>query len=200
MRVTGGRYRGRTVECPKGIIRPAMDRMRESLFAILGDLSGLSFLDLFSGSGVIGIEAASRGAFPVMLVEKDPGKRITIQKNISFVETEIRLQIMPVERFVKSWRQAFDFVFLDPPFRYDYKDELLGMLARSRLLKPGTQVLLHYPDEERRPERIGPLVLRDRREYGRSIVLFYEAEEPVPGPIADRDTEESTGPPASDPS
>lgn len=198
MRVTGGRYRGRTIECPKGIIRPAMDRMRESLFAIIGDLSGLSFLDLFSGSGVIGIEAASRGASPVVLVEKDPGKRVTIQKNISLVESEIRLHIMPVERFVKSWKQAFDFVFLDPPFRYAYKDELLGMLARSRLVKPGTQVLLHYPDEEDRPERIGSLVLRDRREYGRSIVLFYEAEESVAEPGADEPHEESAGPQADE--
>ena len=70
MRVTGGRYRGRTVKCPKGVIRPAMDRMRESLFNILGNISGESFLDLFSGSGVVGIEAASRGAEPVVLVEK----------------------------------------------------------------------------------------------------------------------------------
>ena len=73
MRVTGGRYRGRTIKCPKGVIRPAMDRMRESLFNILGNISGESFLDLFSGSGAVGIDAASRGAEPVLLVEKDRG-------------------------------------------------------------------------------------------------------------------------------
>ena len=66
-----------------------MDRMRESLFAILGDLSGLSFLDLFSGSGVVAIEAASRGAEPIVLVEMDRGKKETIEKNLSFVEEEI---------------------------------------------------------------------------------------------------------------
>ncbi len=71
MRVTGGMYRGRRIDCPPGDIRPAMDRMRVSLFAVLGDLSGTSFLDLFSGSGVIGVEAASRGAAPVVLVERD---------------------------------------------------------------------------------------------------------------------------------
>ena len=60
MRITGGRYNGRTVKCPKGIIRPAMDRMRESMFSILGPMDGLSYLDLFSGSGSVGLEAASR--------------------------------------------------------------------------------------------------------------------------------------------
>jgi 16S rRNA (guanine966-N2)-methyltransferase len=82
MRVTGGIYRGRQVACPPGIIRPSMDRMRVSLFSILGDLSGCSFLDLYSGSGVLGIEAASRGADPVLLVEMDRRKRETILKNI----------------------------------------------------------------------------------------------------------------------
>ena len=60
--------------CPPGIIRPAMDRMRESMFAVLGPLERESFLDLFSGSGLVGLEAWSRGARPVVLVEKDRGK------------------------------------------------------------------------------------------------------------------------------
>ena len=73
MRITGGAYCGRIIELPESSmeIRPAMDRMRESVFAILGDLTGLSFLDLFSGSGIIALEAASRGAHPVVCVERD---------------------------------------------------------------------------------------------------------------------------------
>ena len=87
MRITGGKYCRRNVACPPGVIRPAMDRMRESLFSILGDLSGLSFLDLFSGSGCVAIEAASRGASPIHLVEMDRGKKETIEKNLSFVSS-----------------------------------------------------------------------------------------------------------------
>ena len=86
MRITGGLYKGRKIICPPGVIRPAMDRMRESLFAILGNLDDMSFLDLYSGSGIVGIEAASRGADPVFLVEKDVKKRKTIIQNISFVK------------------------------------------------------------------------------------------------------------------
>ena len=77
MRITGGKYCGRKVIIPNGEleIRPAMDRMRESLFAILGPLDGVSFCDLFSGSGCVGLEAASRGAKLVHLVEMDRAKK-----------------------------------------------------------------------------------------------------------------------------
>ncbi len=88
MRVTGGKYLSRQVKCPKGVIRPAMDRMRESIFSILGNIDDKSFLDLFSGSGIIGIEAASRGASPVYFVEKDKIKKKVIHDNTDIVETE----------------------------------------------------------------------------------------------------------------
>lgn len=174
MRITGGIYRGRIVECPPGVIRPAMDRMRESVFAVLGDLSGVSFLDLFTGSGVIGIEAASRGASRIVLIEKDPGKRKTIMKNMAFVEADAKLHIMPAERYVRTAGEPFDIIFLDPPFGYAFKDDLLSMIERSKLIKEGTLVLLHYPEEENHPEQVGALELKDSRKYGRSVVLFYE--------------------------
>jgi 16S rRNA (guanine966-N2)-methyltransferase len=81
MRITGGEYRGRIVKCPPGVIRPAMDRMRESLFSILGNLEGKSFLDIFSGSGVVGLEAASRGLSPCMWWKK------TIKNGKCFLRT-----------------------------------------------------------------------------------------------------------------
>ena len=100
MRITGGKYCGRIVTCPPGVIRPAMDRMRESLFSILGNIEDYSFLDLFTGSGCVGIEAASRGAEPVHLVEKDRGKKKVITENISFVESPIMLFMADVNRFI----------------------------------------------------------------------------------------------------
>ena len=82
MRITGGELKGRIIKCPDGIIRPAMDRMRESVFAVLGPLNGASFLDLFSGSGTIAIEAVSRGAGSVELVEKDRIKTQTVLASV----------------------------------------------------------------------------------------------------------------------
>lgn len=186
MRITGGTLSGRNVICPPGIIRPAMDRMRESFFSILGELNGLSFLDLFSGSGLMGIEAFSRGAYPVRCVEKDQGKRELLGKNISMADRRIDLSLMPVERFIKAWRESYDLVFLDPPFDYPFKGQLLSRLLDSKILRTGSRVFIHYPEEDKLPETILPesgahgekrLILADKRVYGRSIVHFYGLEE-----------------------
>lgn len=175
LRITGGRYVRRRVECPPGEIRPAMDRMRESIFAILADLTGCSFLDLFCGSGVVAIEAASRGADPILLVDSDAGKRPAILRNLSFVEASTRLLIMPVERYLSTARARFDYIFLDPPFRHPDKTGLIGMIADRELLRPAGRVLIHRPVEDELPESIGKLSRFDSRSYGRSIVDFYGA-------------------------
>ena len=156
-----------------------MDRMRESVFAVLGDLTGLSFLDLFSGSGILGLEAASRGASPVVCIEKDPDKFPTLLRNVSIAEERIECHSMPVERFLLRNRLAFSIVFCDPPFPYKFREELLGRIEASATLTPGGLVLMHYPRGERLPDTIGNLGLVDLREYGRSIVRFYKK-----GPIA----------------
>jgi 16S rRNA (guanine966-N2)-methyltransferase len=173
VRVTGGSYRGRRVLCPPGIIRPSMDRMRVSLFSILGELSGLSFLDLFSGSGIIGIEAASRGAEPVVLVEKDPKKRATILKNISFVEEKIELVTAPAERFLASDSRLFDLVFLDPPFAHTRKEDLLESVFGGKHLSPEGLAVLHTHSAEKTGSLPPDVELSDRRLYGQSVLLFF---------------------------
>ena len=176
MRVTGGRYRGRRIICPKGMIRPAMDRMRESLFAILGDLSGLSFLDLFTGSGVVGIEAASRNAAPVVLVEKDRAMKSIILKNLKLVDSETELCILPVERYILREQRCFDLIYLDPPFSYSHKLDLLERIDQAGLFAPNGIVVLHLPKKESLPPTIGSLGCYDRRSYGGSVLLFYRSK------------------------
>ena len=181
MRITGGAYRGRTILCPPGVIRPSMDRMRQSLFSILGDLSGLSFLDLFSGSGIIGIEAASRGADPVVLVEKDARKKTAILRNISFVETRIELRIAPVEHFLRTNARQYDIVFLDPPFDYSRKGAVLDATCSAPHLSPGGLAIMHLHTAEKLPVDRPGLALIDRREYGQSLLLFFRPREsPLP--------------------
>jgi 16S rRNA (guanine(966)-N(2))-methyltransferase RsmD len=152
-----------------------MDRMRESLFAILGDLTGTSFLDLYSGSGVVGVEAASRGAEPVVFVEKDPGKRRTLMANTSFLTQARRIHIMPAERFVARRAGRFDTIFLDPPFGQKGTEELVGMLAERGVLAPGGLLLVHLPREQLLPEQVADFRLADRRVYGRSVLQFYRS-------------------------
>lgn len=177
MRITGGKLTGRITKCPDGVIRPAMDRMRESVFAILGDLSGKSFLDLFSGSGTIAIEAASRGAARVELCEKDKIKIATILENVSMTEKELGLKIqchfMPVEYFIKRCKGNFDYIFFDPPFPYKFHEQLIEQADERKLLSPTGTILVHRPEEHFMPDTIGNLHRTDQRIYGRSIVDFY---------------------------
>ena len=173
MRVTGGLYRGRTILCPPGVIRPSMDRMRTSLFSILGNLEGASFLDLFSGTGVIGIEAASRGAAPVLLVEKDARKKQTILKNIAFVESHIDLVVAPVEKFLKTNLRSWDIIFLDPPFDLEGKGAALDAACATPHLAPGGLAIMHLHTAEKLPTDRPGLELADRRTYGQSLLLFF---------------------------
>ena len=174
MRITGGTLRGRQVKVPAGIIRPAMDRMRESIFAVMGDLTGFSFLDLFSGSGIMALEAASRGASCIEAVEMDPLKRQTIISNVKISPVRIFCRFMPAELYVKRAKRHFDYIFCDPPFPYRYKWELVKAIADSRLMKEGSRLLLHCPREDLRDNPCTNLHMEDTREFGRSIVIFFK--------------------------
>jgi 16S rRNA (guanine(966)-N(2))-methyltransferase RsmD len=182
MRITGGVLRGRLVETPPGIIRPAMDRMRESVFAVLGAIGGRAFLDLFSGSGVIALEAASRGAAPVEAVEADRQKSAVMLKNVSIASAAdgcaggIRCRFMPAELFVKRTRCVFDYIFCDPPFNYRFKTELAAAIAKRGLLKEGGIMMMHRPKEENWEAGVAGLSLAESREYGRSIVDFWRPD------------------------
>lgn len=177
MRITGGKLKGRVIKCPDGVIRPAMDRMRESVFAILGDLSGKSWLDLFSGSGTIAIEAVSRGASHVELCEKDRIKVNTVLDNVSVTEKEcgvkIQCHFMPVEYFIKRCKNQFDYVFFDPPFPYKFHEQLILEADKKKILKEDGIIMVHRPEEHHMPDTIGDLTRTDQRIYGRSIVDFY---------------------------
>ncbi|MCL2193020.1 MAG: RsmD family RNA methyltransferase [Treponema sp.] len=180
MRITGGTLCGRRVQVPGGIIRPSMDQMRESVFGCLGDLAGRSFLDVFSGSGIIALEAASRGATYVEAVESDPGKRKRLLDNVSIAPIRISCRFMSAELYVLRAKRAFDCIFLDPPFPYRFKWELLSRIAASPLVTEESVVLLHRPQGDCQTEEISAMQIALRktesREYGRSVVDFFRPE------------------------
>jgi 16S rRNA (guanine(966)-N(2))-methyltransferase RsmD len=174
MRITGGSLKGRQVKVPDGIIRPAMDKIRESVFAVLGDLSGFSFLDIFTGSGIIALEAASRGAEYIEAVEMDPKKRRTLLENVQISPVRINCRFMPAELYVKRAKRPFDLIFLDPPFPYQYKWDLIKNICSSALVKEATLILLHRPREDAPEETIPGIIRTDSRVYGRSVIEFYK--------------------------
>jgi 16S rRNA (guanine(966)-N(2))-methyltransferase RsmD len=151
-----------------------MDRMRESVFAVLGDLSGYSFLDMFSGSGIVALEAASRGAKPVEAVEMDPLKRKTLLKNVSMAPERINCRFMAAELYVKRAKTRFDVIFCDPPFPYRFKWELVEAIAASPLMGRGSRLLIHRPREDHPGEPPAGIIRENSREYGRSVVDFFK--------------------------
>ncbi len=179
MRITGGILKGRVTKVPDGkmAIRPAMDRMRESVFDILNPkIPGKSFLDLFSGSGTIALEAVSHGAKEVSLCEMDKAKASTILKNVAMAEevgVRIDCHFMAVELYLKRCKKKFDFIFLDPPFPYKFRKSLIEIISERKLITENGLAIIHYPHEDPLPETIKDLHRCDQRIYGRSIVDFF---------------------------
>jgi 16S rRNA (guanine(966)-N(2))-methyltransferase RsmD len=145
--------------------------MRESVFARLTALEGVSFLDLFSGSGIIALEAASRGAAFVEAVESDPLKRAILLKNAALSPVRVNCRFIAAELYVKRAKKPFRYIFCDPPFSYRYKENLLSSIAESPLVDESTTLVIHLP----RSEKVSPRGLgdADARFYGNSAVLFF---------------------------
>jgi 16S rRNA (guanine(966)-N(2))-methyltransferase RsmD len=196
MRIISGRLGGRRLKVPPGVIRPAMDQMRESVFATLDDISGASFLDLFAGSGSIGIEAASRGAAHIVFVESDRKKIAVLRQNVAIIGgadpanapatpadgphtsadgPTAQVVSRPVERYLASPPEgaAFDYVFADPPFPYRHRAKVLELLGASPLLGPGALILMHYPVESPLPAEIPGLERIREKKFGRSMVGYF---------------------------
>ncbi|MDR0402042.1 MAG: RsmD family RNA methyltransferase [Treponema sp.] len=185
MRISGGILAGRKVGVPPGQIRPAMDRMRESVFAVLGDLSGLSFLDLFSGSGIIALEASSRGASCIEAVESDRGKAKTLIANAAISPTPIRCRFMSCELYIRRAKKKFNIIFCDPPFPYQHKSRLVRSIASSLMygaaensgnLAEQSILVIHRPKSEGLDlsSETTPLSIVETRRYGNSAVDFIK--------------------------
>ena len=139
VRIIGGHWRSRLITFPdRSDLRPTPDRIRETVFNWLGqDLSGLSCLDLFAGSGAIGFEAASRGAKHVVMVDADARIYSALHENKQKLQaTQVEVVMMNALNFMNSDRHLYDVIFLDPPYRLELLPELLPLVP-SHLAKNG---------------------------------------------------------------
>jgi 16S rRNA (guanine966-N2)-methyltransferase len=152
MRVISGKFKGRRLKGPEGLeLRPTGDRLKESLFNIFGPrLSGLSMLDVFSGTGAIGIEALSRGASEVAFIESSETAVRLIRKNLQTCGIEKGYHIVGQDAFAALRalaRQGFraNIVFLDPPYDWQLYGDLLGIIfSKGLLAQPSRVVVEHY--------------------------------------------------------
>ena len=178
MRIIAGSARGQSLFSPKNNARPTLDIVRESLFNILApEISGVSFLDLFCGSGAVGLEAASRGANPVYLVDVDTS---TAAKNAEKTKLGCTLIKKPYDaaiRFLAAKQMQFNFIFADPPYNTTIGEKTLTLVSRSTILKPGGILMLEYAKNE--PPLFAPSGLRlvRKKEYSNTVIDFYTTDD-----------------------
>ena len=171
MRVVAGEFGGRRLRAPRGAgTRPTADRVREALFSMLGDVSGASVLDLYAGSGALGIEALSRGAASAVFVERDAQAAATIRRNLDELGTEGDVRRQDAMAFLAASRATFDLVFCDPP--YDSAPRLAEALAeRLAAVTPDDARIVTESDKRNPLERPFPL-LRERS-YGDTRIAIH---------------------------
>jgi 16S rRNA (guanine966-N2)-methyltransferase len=179
MRIIGGTAGGRHLFLPKGChARPTSDRIKEALFNILGPLEGIGFLDLFAGSGSVGLEALSRGAAPVVFIEKDATLAAALRRTLEewgfrdrgrVLQASVRKGLLRLE----GAGDPFGVVFLDPPYDAGLVGETLAALVAGGLLAPGGQVVVQHSAREAVPEPATGLPEGlDRRRYGDTALTF----------------------------
>lgn len=181
MRVIAGKYRSRLLSAPQGIeTRPTSDRLRETLFNVIGPaVQDSVWLDLFAGSGAVGIEALSRGARSVYAVESAARAAMAIRSNIASLKIDDGLELIERDvaltlRMLDSQAVACDFCFLDPPYRErgDY-EQVLGFLSQSRLLTPESLVIAEHDKHFDPGETFGSLRRVRILRQGDAVLSFY---------------------------
>jgi 16S rRNA (guanine966-N2)-methyltransferase len=176
-RLIAGSAGGRRLVTPTGAgTRPTADRAREGLFSTLeslcGSLAGLSFLDLFAGSGAIGLEAASRGASPVVLVERDPAAIKAIRDNIARLDLPgVSLRAEPVDRVLAGPPTTFDIGFADPPYSQPVEPVVDALVAGGWLADDAVLVVERSSRDADLRWPAGVCALRSRR-YGEATLWY----------------------------
>lgn len=155
LRIIGGEWRGRKLRFADGEgLRPTTDRIRETLFNWLQPvIDGARCLDLFAGSGALGLEALSRGAAEVVFVDTNPRAIQALKENLALLDSD-RAHVVKSDalRFLHGQTGGFDIVFLDPPFRRELLQPALRELANGGWLKPGGHIYLELESEQGEPE------------------------------------------------
>lgn len=182
MRIIAGAFKGRRLASVRGKMRPTPDRVREAIFNILGEVvPGARVLDLFAGTGALGLEALSRGARLAVFVEEHPASLAVLRKNLETLGLAEHVEVLPlpVKAGLRKLAQRggeFDLVFLDPPYGSGLAEASLRDLAALPILSPSARVVAEHSRWEVLPERVGPLGLMELRRYGDTQVAFYVKE------------------------
>ena len=185
MKIIGGKFKNRNFYMPEEV-RPTQNVVRKAVFDILGqDFEGKEVLDLFAGSGAMGLEALSRGAKKVVLVEKDPQCIDVLEQNMRLFDVPhgtrdrggyelLNLDSFAAIKLLHSQSQKFDFIYIDPPYRRDLGKKALKRLEAYDILHPNCVVVIEHHSKDFLPQDSDFLSLFKQRTYGTTRVSFYK--------------------------
>lgn len=180
MRIIAGKYSSRRLATLKGdATRPTLDKVKEAVFSSLGGMfEGGTVLDLYSGSGAIGLEAISRGFDQAVLVDASRAAVQIIHQNVSALQCEAQCQILCMKDFraleyLKNQGMVFDLVYLDPPYRKQRNNEVLAYLNAHHMVAPDGRVVIESLKEEEYHEPAGSLMFDKESVYGIMKITYY---------------------------
>lgn len=180
MRIISGKARGKKLKTPEGDhIRPTLDRVRENLYNMIGiGIRGSIFLDLFSGTGAVGIEALSRGAEKVYFVDNDKKSYELTLYNVksSRLEDSALLFNADAENALTQFERQgikFDIIFLDPPYNKGIVQKILQQLGKYNIMQDEGTVIVETDRGEETPERIGKFFKTKEKNYAATKITFY---------------------------
>lgn len=180
MRVISGKFKGKNLSFVSNEeLRPTANMVRQALFTKLQfEISGKRFLDLFAGSGAIGIEALSRGALRVVFVDKSPLAINIIKQNISNTITgnrQFEVVHADFKRALETFFEKFDFIFLDPPYKSNFYLEAANLILKNNLLSNGGMLICEH--EAKSPFEISGFKVISRKKYGTKMLSYFMKEE-----------------------
>jgi len=178
MRIISGQYKSRIIQVPAGI-RPTEDRVKKAFFDIMGDVSGLACLELFAGSGSVGLEALSLGAGSVVFVEISRACVKSIQDNIRAFGLEDRVMVIAKDSLeaikqLYASKKKFDLIYLDPPYYKGISEKALQILGDCDILMPSGYIGMQHFKKDLMPEKQGDLSRFRQSKYGDSVLSFYK--------------------------
>ncbi|MGE5185912.1 MAG: 16S rRNA (guanine(966)-N(2))-methyltransferase RsmD [Acidobacteriota bacterium] len=179
MRIVGGTLGGRVIRAPAGAAtRPTSEKVRQAIFNILPDLEGGHVLDLFAGSGALGLEALSRGAAHVTFVDAAKPALAAVRANLDALGVTDRATVIAGDAVAAAAGQVpaepWRVVFVDPPYRSDLAVRATGAIPLAHLA-PGAVIVIEHDRRNAPPDALGSLLRTDQRRYGDTLVSFYRA-------------------------
>jgi 16S rRNA (guanine966-N2)-methyltransferase len=178
VRIVGGSLGGRVLRAPGGAAtRPTSEKVREAVFAILGSVEGVHVLDLFAGTGALGIEALSRGAAHATFVDSAKPALAALRKNLTALDLDAHATVVAQDAVAFAARHQppapWRVVFVDPPYRSDLAVRAVLALPVANVTRDAV-IVIEHDRHDAPPDALGSLIRTDQRRYGDTLVSFYE--------------------------